>query len=112
MPTTGRRATADGGIGAHARPSPRPDGISMAHRTGLLVDELPESSQIALEVPRQPPEHGRMTISRARGSIMYPDRVMLLGAMNPCPGGYYGDGPPAFTALRGLTARVYHLVLN
>ena len=32
-----------------------------------------------------------MTISRAQGSITFPANFMLVGAMNPCPCGFYGD---------------------
>jgi magnesium chelatase family protein len=32
----------------------------------------------------------KVTISRVSGSITYPSSFMLIGAMNPCPCGYYG----------------------
>ena len=35
-----------------------------------------------------------MTISRARGTVTYPARFILLAAMNPCPCGNHGTSRP------------------
>jgi magnesium chelatase family protein len=63
----------------------RPGAISLSHRGILFLDESPEFSAAALEALRQPLEEGVVRISRARAETVYPARVQLVLAANPCP---------------------------
>lgn len=71
--------------------NPHPGEISLAHRGVLFLDELPEFGPRVLEVLRQPMEDKTVTISRAQGSLTFPANFQMIGAMNPCPCGWYGS---------------------
>lgn len=69
---------------------PRPGEVSLAHHGVLFLDELAEFRQGTLEALRQPLEDGVVHIARARARACFLARPLVVGAVNPCPCGYWG----------------------
>lgn len=70
---------------------PAPGEVSLATGGVLFLDEMPEFKREVLEALRQPLEDRRVTVSRVSGRAEFPAGFQLIGAMNPCPCGHYGD---------------------
>lgn len=71
--------------------SPRPGEFSLAHGGILFLDELPQFEARVLDALRQPLEEERVTVARQGGAAIFPGRVILVAASNPCKCGYLED---------------------
>lgn len=102
-------------VGGGAR-VPVPGAVSRAHRGILFLDEAPEFSPRVLEALRTPLESGRIVLGRAAATAVYPARIQLVLAANPCPCGQAGtvggacSCPP--TAIRRYAERISGPILD
>jgi magnesium chelatase family protein len=70
---------------------PRPGEVSLAHHGVLFLDELPEFARNVLELLRQPLEDRAVSLARSNMTLNFPASFLLIGALNPCQCGFYGD---------------------
>lgn len=70
---------------------PHPGEVTLAHRGILFLDEFPEFHRDVVQALREPLEDGRVSVSRAKGSSVFPAQFMLIAALNPCPCGHAGS---------------------
>jgi magnesium chelatase family protein len=77
--------SASGLVGGGGQPTPGE--ATLAHHGVLFLDELSEFTRPALEALRQPLEDGHVTIVRAQRVMVFPTRITLVAASNPCPCG-------------------------
>jgi len=81
--------------------NPKPGEVTLAHRGVLFLDEFPEFEKKVIESLRQPLEDNLVSISRARGSAIFPSNFILIAAMNPCPCGNKGSKQKVCTCKQG-----------
>ncbi|WP_250673046.1 YifB family Mg chelatase-like AAA ATPase [Paraclostridium ghonii] len=81
--TATKQALIGGGVDA------KPGEVVLAHRGILFLDEIAEFDRKILETLRQPIEDKYINVSRVKMNLRYPCNTMFIGAMNPCPCGYY-----------------------
>lgn len=65
--------------------------ISLAHNGILFLDEMAEFRTSVIQMLRVPLESKQITLSRAGRTTVYPANFQLIGALNPCPCGNYGE---------------------
>jgi magnesium chelatase family protein len=70
---------------------PKPGEVTLAHKGILFADEFPEFDRRVVESLREPLEEKFVSISRSKGSAVFPSDFLFVAAMNPCPCGYKGS---------------------
>jgi magnesium chelatase family protein len=81
----------DAGLIGGGSGTPRPGEVSLAHNGVLFLDELPEFPRNVLEMLRQPLEESSVSLARTNMTLSFPSDFILIGAMNPCPCGFFSD---------------------
>lgn len=84
----------------------QPGEISLATHGVLFLDELFEWPRRLLDALREPLEEGRVRIARARATVHYPARFLLVAAANPCPCGGAGTCECAEAEIWGYRRRL------
>ena len=80
--------------------------ITLSHRGVLFLDEFPGGlKEGVIESLRQPLEEGFVNVSRAKGSVTFPARFIMICAMNPCPCGDHGSKKKDCVCLQGVLVK-------
>jgi magnesium chelatase family protein len=85
--------------------TPKPGEVTLAHRGVLFLDEFPEFERRVIDALRQPLEDRIVSISRSKGSAIFPADFILIAAMNPCPCGNFGTKGKECTCSASALAR-------
>jgi len=85
--TSTTAAIVGGGSGNQVKPGI----ISLAHKSVLFLDELPEFSRQVLESLREPLEAKKVEIVRVNQKVSFLADPQLICAMNPTPSGFFAD---------------------
>ncbi|QQR76918.1 YifB family Mg chelatase-like AAA ATPase [Candidatus Nomurabacteria bacterium] len=85
--------------------TPKPGEVTLSHRGVLFLDEFPEFDKRVIESLRQPLEDNFVSISRAKGTAIFPSNFILIAAMNPCPCGFRGSKNKECVCTAGDIAR-------
>jgi len=83
--------------------TPKPGEVTLAHRGVLFLDEFPEFERRSIDALRQPLEDRSVSISRAKGSAMFPANFILIAALNPPEG---EDGTHEYRELARYRRRI------
>ncbi len=105
--------TAAGLCGGGKYPQPRE--VTLSHRGVLFLDELPEMRRETMEMLRQPLEDRAIILSRNGGTFRFPAMFILVGAMNPCPCGFFPDRNKcncSYTEIRSYRNRVSKAMMD
>ncbi len=90
---------------------PRPGEFSLAHRGVLFLDEMAQFESRVLDALRQPLEDERVVVARQGGAAIFPGKVILVAASNPCKCGY-GEDPNGRCTCSGSEIARYRAKLS
>jgi len=71
--------------------SVQPGELSLASKGVLYIDEVNSLPKSVSETLASVLKDRKVTISRLRSKVVFPADIQFVGAMNPCPCGYYGE---------------------
>ena len=72
--------------------SVQPGELSLASKGILYIDEVNLLPRAVNEALHSVLRERKLVISRLRSKVVFPADIQFVGAMNPCPCGYYGEG--------------------